>query len=282
MYWIVRAAFFIGIKKWKLLILGISLIVIVNFLTSCKSGYDRKTNEKNSSENTSQATEDTNLEGTDPDKFFKNAARIIFKELNKYNWNKEFIIGPDDLLEHEILLVKDFPAIKGYNRLMLVITFTNLTVNNCHGCLGKTSLIEYEKIGKYWQLKKKVLAFADGYEWGLSPEVEVLKLDPQRQYGVLVTTGFTSMGYSHEEKYLYMFVQGKLREVFMYKCYNSNCESGESLGKPYKYQTEMKLVKGKGKFMDILLSSEGEFGDEPNDNGKRFVFNGMKYLEKKR
>jgi hypothetical protein len=165
---------------------------------------------------------------------------------------------------------------------MLVITFTNLTVNTCHGCLGKTSLIEYERIGKYWQMKRKAMAFAIGYEWGLSPDVEVLDLGPPRQYGVLVTTGFTSAGYSHEEKYLYTFVQGKLQEVFMFKSSNSNIESGEVIwGKPYKYETEMSLVKGNGKFLDILLSSEGEFGDEPNDDGKRFVFNGVKYYEKK-
>ena len=259
------------------------LMVVSQFLTSCKSANDRKTSEKNSTGNSSQATEDTYFDETDPDKYFKNATKFILAELNKYNWKKVFIIQPEDQLEHEILLVKDFPAIKGYNRLMLVITFTNLSVNTCHGCLGKTSLFEYEKIGKYWQLKKKVLAFAVGYEWGLSPDVEILNLGPPRQYGVLVTTGFTSMGYSHEETYLYTFVQGKLREVFMYKRNNSNSESGEPIyGKPYKYETEMQLVKGKGKYFDILLSSEGIFGDEPKDDGKRFVFNGVKYVEKKR
>jgi hypothetical protein len=42
----------------------------------------------------------------------------------------------------------------------------------------------------------------------------------------------------------------------------------------------MELVKGKGKYFDIILSSEGEFGDQPKDNGKRFIFNGSKYVEK--
>jgi hypothetical protein len=273
----------IGTLAEKLRTVAIVIILLSHFLPSCKSGNERKINEKSISKNNSQVTEDTYLDETDPDKYFKNATKFILAELNKYNWKKVFIIQPEDQLEHEILLVKDFPAIKGYNRLMLVITFTNLSVNTCHGCLGKTSLFEYEKIGKYWQLKKKALAFAVGYEWGLSPDVEILNLGPPRQYGVLVTTGFTSMGYSHEESYLYTFVQGKLREVFMYKRNNSNSESGEPIyGKSYKYETEMQLVKGKGKFFEILLSSEGIFGDQPRDNGKEFVFNGVKYVEKKR
>ena len=50
----------------------------------------------------------------------------------------------------------------------------------------------------------------------------------------------------------------------------------------YEYNTEMKLVRGKGKYFDIVLSSEGEFGDQPKDNGKRFTFNGSKYIERKK
>jgi hypothetical protein len=72
------------------------------------------------------------------------------------------------------------------------------------------------------------------------------------------------------------------QEVFLFFSYNSNAESDIILGKMYKYNTEMELVKGKGKYFDIVLSSEGEFGNKESGNGKRFTFDGSKYVERKK
>jgi hypothetical protein len=266
----------------KIWIFLATIILLSSILLSCKKGGGGRNKEQQLKiDSLLYAINGPEQPNVLSEKLFNGAWKIILAELKKYNWKKLFAMRPEEKLKHELILVKEFPATKGFNKILLVITFTISSEYNCHGCLGKTSLFEFEQKGNTWKLKKKALAFANGYEWGLIPDVEVLNLCSLRQYGVMVETGFTSLGYSHEEKYLYTFVKGKLREVFMYKSYNSNAEGDIVMGsRMYKYSTKMKLVKGIGEYFDIVLSSNGEFGDMESDNGKRFTFDGSKYVER--
>jgi hypothetical protein len=261
-----------------------AIILLGSILSSCKKGGGVRIKEQElKADSRLLPANDLEQPGDPSEKLFNGAWKIILAELNKYNWKKLFEMTPEDELEHELVLVKEFPASKGFNKILVVITFTNSSGYKCHGCLGRTSLFEFEQKAKIWQLKRKALAFSYGDEWGLEPEVmQILNLSPPRQYGVLVMTSFVSMGYAHETKYLYTFIKDKLKEVFSFLSFNSNAEGDNPIGDVYKYNTEMKLVKGKGKYFDIVLSSDGEFGNKESDNGKRFTFDGSKYVERKK
>jgi hypothetical protein len=274
----------VSVKLW--MVIGVAVILIVGiiagFYTGMKIGSAHKNQERKQVPETEiKKTAKPTLQGDFSGKLFKGADKTILSELNKFNWKKAFRMDPEDFLTHEVVLIKEFPAAKGFNRLLLVIVFTNSSRNDCHGCLGRNSLFEFELKGKVWILNRKAYAFSPGDEWGLSPgDLEIVSLGPPRQYGILVMTSFVSMGYAHETRYLYTFINDKMKEIFSFISSNSNAEAGLDNADVYEYTTEMKLVKGKGKFFDIVLSSEGVFGHHESDNGKRFVFNGSIYIEK--
>ncbi len=216
-------------------------------------------------------------------KLFKGASGIILAELNRVKWNTVFeSYDPDFPPYHELYFVKEMPLDNGFSRVLIAVTFTNISGNHCHFCMGMNSIFEFGlKEGK-WILRRKGIAFPGGDEFGEHPgELKVVNLGPPRQFGIIMECSFGSMGFDHSEKYVYTFVNGKMREVFSFMSFNSNRFGALNADDIYDYSTTMKLVKGKGKFFDIVLKSEGEFGDNESDNGKRFVFNGSKYVVKK-
>ena len=130
----------------KLWIFLTAMIILGSILCSCEKGGGSRFKERElKADSRVLKKDDPELAGVEEEKLFKGASKIILAELKKYNWKIIFDMRPEDKLEHEIFLVKEFPAGKGFNKIQMVITFTNTSGYKCHGCLGRTACLNLSK-----------------------------------------------------------------------------------------------------------------------------------------